>query len=82
MLSMKNFVNNVNCFYFQIESSFYQVINKFFKRNLLKQREFWSLIKILQIILLAISFCHFIYSFIIFIHFSFMYLFSLEGMQM
>ena len=82
MLSMENFVNNANCFYFQIESSFYQVINnKFFKRNLLKQREFWSLIKILQIILLAISFCHFIYSFII-IHFSFMYLFSLEGMQM
>ena len=53
----------------------YQVIykTKFFKTNSLKQREFWSLIKILQIILLAIYFCHFIYSFI-FIHSLYMYI--------
>ena len=54
----------------------YQVINKtkFFKTNSLKQCEFGSLIKILQIILLEFLFD------ILLIH-LFMYLFLLEGMQ-
>ena len=84
MLSMDNFLlATLLVFIFRGTVPCYLVINKtnFFKRNSLKQHEFWSFIKILQIILLVISFCHFIDSFIYF-HSFFIYVFIfLEVMQ-
>ena len=84
MLSMDNFLlATLLVFIFRGTVPCYLVINKtnFFKRNSLKQHVFWSFIKILQIILLVISFCHFIDSFIYF-HSFFIYVFIfLEVMQ-